>query len=252
MKIMMVTSSLDMGGAETHVVELARALFRMGHEVLTVSAGGRLSPRLEREGIRHVSLPLDRRSPWCLLRSYRGLRRLIKRERPDVIHAHTRPTAWLCAAPARARGIPLVVSAHAHMRAGLRRYVSVWGDRTVAVSEDIRQRLMEAFGVSGERITVIGNGIDTVRFSPGERHEERQRVVFMSRLDGDCSFVADLLCRIAPRLHKAFPRAEILIAGGGERYRTLWRRANRVNEQIGSSVLRVLGGVDRVPALLRD
>ena len=33
MKIMMVTSSLDMGGAETHVVELARALFRMGHEV---------------------------------------------------------------------------------------------------------------------------------------------------------------------------------------------------------------------------
>ena len=40
MKILMATMALDIGGAETHIVELTKALCRCGHEVVVVSNGG--------------------------------------------------------------------------------------------------------------------------------------------------------------------------------------------------------------------
>jgi glycosyltransferase involved in cell wall biosynthesis len=42
-------------------------------------------------------------------------------------------------------------------------------DRLVAVTEGIRRRLIAEYGVSPERISVIGNGADTDRFSPISR-----------------------------------------------------------------------------------
>ncbi len=40
MKILMALMGLESGGAETHVVELSKALSRRGHEVLVASGGG--------------------------------------------------------------------------------------------------------------------------------------------------------------------------------------------------------------------
>ena len=40
MKILMATMGLDIGGAETHIVELSKELKRQGHDVAIISNGG--------------------------------------------------------------------------------------------------------------------------------------------------------------------------------------------------------------------
>ena len=40
MRILIATMQLDIGGAETHIVELAKALSRRGIEVIAASNGG--------------------------------------------------------------------------------------------------------------------------------------------------------------------------------------------------------------------
>ena len=40
MKILMATMKMEIGGAETHILELAKALSARGCEVTVVSAGG--------------------------------------------------------------------------------------------------------------------------------------------------------------------------------------------------------------------
>ena len=40
MKILMVTMKMDIGGAETHILELAKGLKEQGHSVHVVSEGG--------------------------------------------------------------------------------------------------------------------------------------------------------------------------------------------------------------------
>ena len=94
MKILMALMGLEIGGAETHVVELSKALSRRGHEVLVASGGGVYESALADVGIRHFRIPLHRRDQ--MLRALRLLDRLIREEKPDLVHAHARIPAFLC------------------------------------------------------------------------------------------------------------------------------------------------------------
>jgi glycosyltransferase involved in cell wall biosynthesis len=99
--------------------------------------------------------------------------------RPDVIHAHEfHSTARVGLWAARLLGCPLVVSAHRSGPLGdvqrqgrrpsgrlRRRRLLQRADLLVAVSEEIEAEMLAA-GATPERIAVIGNGVDTTRFSP--------------------------------------------------------------------------------------
>ena len=52
--ILMATMGLDIGGAETHIVELSRELKRRGYDVIVASNGGVYQAELEAAGIRTV------------------------------------------------------------------------------------------------------------------------------------------------------------------------------------------------------
>ena len=72
-RILMVTMGLDIGGAETHIVELSKQLKTMGHDVAVVSNGGVYVEEIVAAGIRHYAAPLNRRSLPCMLRSLLAL-----------------------------------------------------------------------------------------------------------------------------------------------------------------------------------
>ena len=62
MKILMATMGLDIGGAETHIVELAKQLKHQGHDIAIVSNGGVYVPEITAAGIRHYEAPLHLRA----------------------------------------------------------------------------------------------------------------------------------------------------------------------------------------------
>ena len=95
MKILMATMGLDIGGAETHIVELAKELKNEGHDVAIVSNGGVYVSEITAAGIRHYEAPLHRRSLRDMASARRILRQVIVGEAPDVVHAHARIPAFL-------------------------------------------------------------------------------------------------------------------------------------------------------------
>ena len=52
MKILILSDSLNVGGAETHIELLANEIYKMGHEVAVASAGGLIQSRLKLRGQR--------------------------------------------------------------------------------------------------------------------------------------------------------------------------------------------------------
>ena len=60
MKIFMATMGLGIGGAETHIVELAKELKARGHEVVIASNGGVYVAEVEAAGIRRPHAPAQR------------------------------------------------------------------------------------------------------------------------------------------------------------------------------------------------
>ncbi len=253
MNVLLCAASLEYGGAETHVCELATGLVALGHRVTVASPGGALAASLPGD-VKHVMLPRFSRGIWDLLRSSFAIRRLLRKGGFDIIHAHGRLPAYICQKYAKKFGRGFVVTAHAlfKMTPALRR-LSVWGERTIAVSEDIKQLLIDECDVYPGHITVIPNGIDTRRFAPqGPPANPARRILFVSRLDHDCSLGAQLLCRIAGRLHDDFPDVKITLVGGGSEFERIRALAEGINTVCGRAVVEAVGARGDIERLLSE
>ncbi|HSM36305.1 MAG TPA: glycosyltransferase [Longimicrobiales bacterium] len=168
-----------------------------------------------------ASLALGKASLKLLGRIPARWRAALAQHEPRVVHAHFGLNALAAVPIARAFDVPLIVTYHGMDitvdRSGRerRRRERVFGvvDRILAVSEFIRDRLLEA-GAPADKLTVHRIGVDTEHFSPGpDTGREEATVLFVGRLVPKKGLI-HLLRALRP-VHAAVPAARLLIAGDG-------------------------------------
>jgi polysaccharide pyruvyl transferase CsaB len=212
--------------------------------VAIASNGGVYVKEIESVGIRHYSVPMHRRSLVPMVKSAFMLNSIIKKEKPDVVHAHARIPGFLCGIIKKFRKFPFVTTAHwVFDTGGALRFLTNWGDKTISVSDDIKDYLKTNYGVPDENIFITINGIDTNKFSPeisGEKvrkelkiDENATVISHVSRMDESRALAARFLIDMAPELSKAFPGVVILIAGGGDVFEELNGKAEKINSDLG-------------------
>ena len=249
------------GGAETHVVELSRGLAALGHDVTVASNGGVYVDELLRAGVKHFTVPLHTKNPVSMMKSYFKLKKLIKREKFDIVHAHSRIPAFICGSLSRRMGFRFVTSTHAVFKVNpILEKVSDWGERTFAVSSDIKQYLIDNYEVPSDLITLTINGIDTERFSKSANadavinelslEKDAFRIVYVSRIDNETALPGFLLCDGTEKLCRDIPNLEIVIVGGGTAYDALLSRATEVNAKLGREVIHLTGPRTDIPEIL--
>ncbi|MDR2421669.1 MAG: polysaccharide pyruvyl transferase CsaB [Oscillospiraceae bacterium] len=263
-RVLLATMSLGIGGAETHITELARELTRRGHDITVVSAGGVYVEDITGCGAKHFTAPLNTRRPRDMARALGALSFLMKTEKYDIVHAHARIPAFLCGLLKPIYKFRFVTTAHWVFNArGPMRYLTNWGEKTLAVSEDIKAYLLENYRVKSENITVTVNGVNTERFSPGVSGRRVRRelgipetvpaVVNVSRLDKTASapvVAVRELIGAAPALSRSVPKLRIIIVGGGDAEGELREFAEDVNAECGREVVMFTGGRTDVEELL--
>ena len=252
MKIMLLCDSMGIGGAETHVLGLAKGLCAEGHTVTVVAKRGELAERLLRECKgrgQFVGLFLRGRGAFEMAAYAVALGELIKKEKPTVVHAHSRVSAFAVHLLRCFGVVPrfaFAVTAHAKYRTSTSlKLLSVWGDVCIAVSDDIKKHLVERYGLDGESITVIPNGIDTDEFCP-KNTTNAHSILFASRLDEDSSLGAFCLCMIADKLSKKYPDLKITIAGGGSELEKIREAAN------GNVKIDLLGSIPSLSSAISE
>lgn len=254
MKILMLIDRMESGGAETHVETLTYELKRRGHEVELLSSGGTIADRMERRGVRQYRFSIVGNAVQNLTSARRMLKNLVLSEQYDVVHAHTRGTALMMRGIAGFGREPAsVVTVHAAFEwQPFWEKICYWGEKTIAVSEDLRVRSIDFFDIPAEAITVVPNGVDCEIFSCGKKSAPHGTVLFASRLDADCTLGAELLIRVAPVLKSEFSSLKIRIAGGGselKRLQELAKKANTVCKNGGNgAVVSLLGQVEDMSA----
>ncbi len=252
MKILMATMQLDIGGAETHIVELSKALARHGFEVMVASSGGAYVAELEESGIRHFNVPLGSKNPSDLFRAYKILSRIITAEKIDVVHAHARIPGFVCGLLQKKLHFRFVTTAHWVFSTKFPlKLLTNWGDRSLAVSDDIKKYLIENYGIDGNNIRITINGIDTEKFSDNIDYsdiakefgfgENKTRIIYVSRMDIDRSLAAHKLIEATPALFAQIPNLEVVIVGGGNDYEPVKAEADEINSKLGSRVIITTG-----------
>ena len=171
MKVLQILPELNSGGVERGTLELASYLVEMGHEALVVSNGGRLVESLEKSGARHIAMPVHRKSLSSLFQ-VRSFRKLLEKEKPDILHIRSRAPGWI--AYLAWRGMNKATRPHlvstVHGFYSVNRYSAVMtkGERIIAVSESIRKYILDNYpDVKEDKIAVIHRGLDPAAYPKG-------------------------------------------------------------------------------------
>ncbi len=249
--ILLVTNRMNAGGAETHILSLASALMQAGCFVAVASGGGIFESELKNRGILHIEAPLYSKMPHNIIRSALILRRAVKRYGFTILHAHSRVAALACRMITKGGlfatlcrdNLRFVTTTHLDFHiTPLTRHFSYWGERSLAVSEDLREYLIKGYGLSYEQIDLTVNGIDTARFNKHEtpkaitdNPQKTFEIVHISRIDKDRAMTAYLLLAIMPTLLKKH-RVHLTIVGSGELFYELSLRAERLKLVYGDCI----------------
>ncbi len=258
--IVMLTMGMNIGGAETHIVELACALRNKGHRVTVFSNGGDYTARLLSNQVEHISAPMNNKHPLNLIRSYRTVLRFCKKERVSVIHSHTRITNFIAYFVCKKLRIPMVTTVHGQFRLGFfQRMFSRWGDRQLAVSEDLREYVTKGYHIPDSHVRLTVNGINPNRFNvtadPAlyekfSYSSENKVIICVTRIDPDASESAFRLLEAAPIIYQTMPHARILIVGDGKQFTLLKKHADRINQQTDENFVQLAGAQIDIPAFL--
>ena len=197
MKILLVVTKSEVGGAQTHVWQLAKYLHNSGHSVhVSAFPGGWLHEEAQKLGVSfHPNTALSNNlDPRKGLRAGREAAELVAEIRPDIIHCHSSAAGFWTRLAVRG-ATPTVFTAHGWgFTPGvpwLRRIALLLAERLVArftaryiCVSDCDGRLAMRYGIApAERIAVIHNGVEP--HGNGSRRSESDatiRVVFVGRL----------------------------------------------------------------------
>lgn len=251
-KVLHLTMRLDIGGAETHVVELAKYLNRQDYEIHVASQGGVYEGELAAAGVPHHKVPLHTKNPLAVFRAYRQLRRIIQEEQIDIVHAHARIPGFIGGFLSKRLNRKFVTTTHGQFKVNyLLRRITNWGDKSIAVSEDLKAYLLREYDYSASDIFLSVNGIDGDKFKPTAGNcGKRKAIVHVSRLDKTTSQTALFLIASAPEIMAAAPDMGITIVGGGTAYDEVKASAEAMNRQLGSTYITVTGPVRDVASQL--
>ena len=235
MRILLLIHNLDLGGAQSAVLNLARGLVQQDVRPLVVAwrRGGALAPRFREAGI-ELDLPEAERGGWRRLRVPGRLRALVAGHGIDLVHAHMSDSATWGALLQRRGVCPAVVTHHTNElidTVGLGRPLYGWLRRrllfasarrvaaNVAVSESVRAGLAREAGLAENAIAVIPNGTAlpsdaAVRDACAARQTEHPpRIVFVGRLAESKGL--EVLIDALPSVLQAFPDSGLELIGEG-------------------------------------
>jgi glycosyltransferase involved in cell wall biosynthesis len=162
-RILHLTTHLNIGGITSVILGLGEKLVERGHEIWALSSGGALEAQLGAKGMKVVSLPIRAKSILHpkLYFALPKIIALVKKERFDLIHAHTRVTQVLGSLVSFFARVPMVTTAHGYYKPRFgRRLFGCWGKRVIAISPLVAQELEKSHRVPKSKLRVIFNGMD--------------------------------------------------------------------------------------------
>ena len=254
---------LVVGGLGRHVDALSRELVAAGHDVLVVTRGEsptavdetRDGVRVRRAAADPIAIDFTTESllAWTQAAEHALVRAalpMLRRWKPDVVHAHDWLVAQSAVTLAESVRAPLVVTMHA-TEAGrhqgwlprplnlaihsVERWLAHQSRAVITCSSAMRAEAVELFELEAERVLVVPNGIDGSRWRPSAaavaearaRHADGAAplVVFAGRLVHEKG--VQTLLDALPSLRRSHPGLRLLVAGTGVHEGELQERARR-------------------------
>ena len=247
-KVLRIIARLNIGGPAIHTILLTAGLNSERFESMLVTGvegkyEGNMLDLAAAKGVKPITIPQLRRNidPIGGFIALFKLYRLMRREKPHIVHTHTATAGLLGRLAAKLAGVPVILHTfHGHVLHGyfgpLRSKALVWmerllarlSDRIVTVSEGQKRELV-GYGIAPlEKIAVVPLGFELEDLLACESHRGELRRELGLTDDGCRYKLVGIVARLVPiKNHRLFlqvaevvaeavPQARFLVVGDGE------------------------------------
>ncbi len=227
MKILFYTDTPNLGGAEKHMLLLAKHLNLLGHTVSLAYGKYSKLTQWKADFEKHCEAvfevpTLHKHDP----RHFKRLKEILKQGQFDVIHMHLwNPGSCRYAFfAAKAAGVPVVTTEHDPFELkGMKKRVKLNALKktaeTIAICSNNAEFLHEYYGIPKKRLSVVHNGIEIAKFRDNQKKAELPTKL------GDVvvTCIAELhprkghkyLFKAFERLQSAAPSVQLVLVGSG-------------------------------------
>ena len=232
MKVLEVIRQGQIGGGESHLIDLVSFLDKKKIEPVCLSfSGGEMINRLNEMGI--ICYVLETQRPFDL-RIQKQIIELIRDNDIQLVHAHGSRAASNMLYPVRKLHIPFVYTVHGwsfhddqsflvkKLRAWSEKLICHYADEVICVSQSNADTGRELFGL--KMAHVIDNGVNLDRFNPQNSLKDLRPEFGFDKDDFVVGFIARCTIQKNPLLfleslqlaHKVYPEIKGLFVGEGD------------------------------------
>lgn len=240
MKTLHVEAGTHLYGGGLQVFFLVQGLQARGVDaVLACPQGSAIAAHARQHGLQVREIAMRGDQDIGLIGRVRAL---IRTERPDLVHLHSRrgSDVWGALA-ARLEGVPTVMSRrndHSELKGWFQLKYKLY-DHVIAISEGIQRILLED-GLSPAKVTCVHSAVDTERYRPGRDDIDWFRHEFHLAPDElTIAMAAQFIARkghrtlvtALPQVLAAHPRTRVLLFGQGSELNAVKNQVAQANLQ---------------------
>lgn len=245
MKVLMIVTCPEIGGTETHVLYLTRALRKHGIKVGVATGGG---PFVRYFAGQRITLHKVYRLGQVPSKSATQIQSIVKKYGYNIVHVHdTESFRMLPFQRRQCPNIPLVMTVHGtYISSNNVQRAARFANRVITVSPAVRDWTIRS-GVARSKVIWIPNGIDTHEFSPAKDAVKYRRMLslpehakialYVGRFQSDKWEIAQKCIRAGERIARRDPRFVLVLVGFGNYWNTLFHQAQQVNKRLKRSVV---------------
>ena len=176
--ILQVVPALVSGGVERGTIEVAKYLKILGHTPIIISAGGTLVKELDKEDILHIKMNSSSKNPFVILNNAKLISEIIKKYNVDIVHTRSRAPAWSSYLATKWTNAKFLTTFHGvyNIPNSFKKYynsIMLKGEKVIAVSNFVKQHLLENYKIDEDKIVVIERGVICDYFNPANLTPEK-------------------------------------------------------------------------------
>ncbi len=220
MKILQVLPSLNSGGVERCVVEICDYIAKthQDDEVFVMSKGGWMEMFLDKK-CQHIKVNLTTKNPFKIIKNAKVIANFCNKNQIDIVHVHSRAPAWSCYLARKYCKFKLITTVHAAYSAQnffkkIYNKIMFKGDCVIAVSDFLKNQILQTYNVTNKYIHVIKRGIQIDTFSREKVTSQRLLILANELRLPDDKFIITVPARISRgKGHKELIKALSMLRG---------------------------------------
>lgn len=239
LKVLHLTTHVNIGGITSYLLMVGEKLIEKRCTVGVLSSGGEMAEDLRAKHFSVHEFPIKTKSElhpklyWALPK----IVDLVKSEKYDLLHAHTRVTQVLAYFISLVTKVPVVTTAHGFFKPRFgRRLFGAWGKRVIAISPMVAEDLQNSHHVPEAKIRVVQNAVDVVSLKKRLSEKDTRALRESYGIDKDAVVLGSIsrlvedkghgyLIQAVQKLKPKFPKIFLVILGDGRERENLQKLA---------------------------